>query len=96
MPIDPERLPTWSEFLFLAKKQGIRIVERDLKIASPTGPEPPIRYLQRPGGPQVIVPPLRLGDIVRENLLSSLCRTLAIDPKPLGIAPDELLPLDWP
>ena len=96
MPIARERLPTWSEFLFAAKKQGIQIVERDFKLKGPAGAEPPVRYLQRPGGPQVIVPPLRLGDTVRENLLASLCRTLVIDPAPLGIALDELPPQDWP
>jgi len=96
MPIAPERLPTWSEFLFVARQQGIKIVERDLNIEGPQGPEPPVRYLQRPGGPEVIVPPLRLGDTVRENLLSSLCRTLSIDPGPLGISSDELPPQIWP
>jgi hypothetical protein len=39
MPIGRERLPTWAEFLFIAKKQGIQIVERDFKIEGPAGAE---------------------------------------------------------
>ncbi len=95
MPIDPERLPSWSEFLFVAKQQGIRIYENEIGITGPVGSEPPFRFLQRPGELEVIVPPLRLGEIMRESLLSGLCRRLRIDPTPLGISLDELPPQNW-
>jgi len=96
MPLDRGKLPSWSEFLYIANKQGVHIEEHDLKIEGPRGREPPVRYLQRPGGIKVIVPPLQLGDIIRENLLGSLCRQLDIDPTPLGISLEDLPPQSWP
>lgn len=92
MPIDRTRLPTWSEFLRAATERGVRVDENDLGIEGPRDKEPPVRYLQRADGLKVIVPPLALGEIVRETLLSSLCRLLDIDPARWGIEFEELPP----
>jgi len=94
MPIDPNRLPSWSEFLFAARRQGIAIAERDVRLTGPKGTPGFVRYLQRGSGPKIIVPPLGIGEIVQEPLFSHLCRRLEIDPTPLGILPEELNPGD--
>lgn len=92
MPIDPKRLPSWSEFLFAAGKQGIGIFERELVGAGPRGSVLPIRYLQRKDGMKVIVAPLPSGEILQEPYFSNLCRRLQFDPAALGIRLDELEP----
>jgi hypothetical protein len=91
MPIDPDRLPTWSQFLFAAGKQGVQIAERPASVRSLKGREPPVRYLRHGDGLPVIVPTLQLSDIVQEPLLSSLCLLLDVDPSPLGISAEDLL-----
>jgi hypothetical protein len=90
MPSDPGRLPSRSEFLFAARKQGVQISERTLKIGNPKTPGPPVHYLRRGDGLPVIVPTLQRGDVVQAPLLSTLCRLLEVDPSSLGISLDEL------
>jgi hypothetical protein len=96
MPIDPDKLPTWAEFLFLAQKQGVNVVERRLPPQGKPGPDVPVRYLRRAGQPVVIVPALKPRDVLSQGLMAGLCRRLQVDPEPLGISLDDLPPEEWP
>lgn len=91
-----ERMPTWAEFLKVARAQGVRLHTARTRIEGPHGKEPPIRYLKKGDGPAVIVPTLRPRDVLTPHLLSALCRTVPVDPAPFDLSLDELPPEEWP
>jgi hypothetical protein len=90
-------MPTWGQFLAIARAQ--KVVLRKAKnqtIDGPRGGLPPIRYLKKGSGPEVIVPAMKGTDIMSPILLASLCRAIPVDPSPFGFTLDDLPPVEFP